>query len=220
MRWVWLWWLAQLWWCSKPAKCRSSDSCNLLKLQVQQAIKTKEAAREALAKRYSNFQLRRVLKIHAVVDEVLTVKVNLSCSTLCNPLTRFIFCLVLQEDIMTCLYSIGDNNSFLLYNRDPVDRMIEYLKKYFKPGDSSSDTSLSICMGQDGARLSHNHERCNQWVSVSVYGTFEKGQYHRANLSVSDQNLGDESEYLQCVLECYQSILVFFEEWSIMQKCI
>jgi len=32
-----------------------------------------------------------------------------------------------------CLYSIGDNNSFLTFNRDPVNKMIDYLTTYFKP---------------------------------------------------------------------------------------
>jgi len=32
-----------------------------------------------------------------------------------------------------CLYSIGDNNSFLTFNRDPVNKMIDYLTSYFKP---------------------------------------------------------------------------------------
>ena len=31
---------------------------------------------------------------------------------------------------------MGDNSSFLLFNRDPVDRMISYLKKYFGSGAS------------------------------------------------------------------------------------
>ena len=38
----------------------------------------------------------------------------------------------LQEDILRCLYSISDNNAFLLFNRDPVDRMIEYLRTHFQ----------------------------------------------------------------------------------------
>jgi hypothetical protein len=33
-----------------------------------------------------------------------------------------------EEVLLTALYSISDNNSFLLFNRDPIDRMIQYLK--------------------------------------------------------------------------------------------
>jgi len=42
-----------------------------------------------------------------------------------------------DDEIEWCLYSMGDNSSFLLFNRDPVDRMISYLKKYFGSGASS-----------------------------------------------------------------------------------
>ena len=38
-----------------------------------------------------------------------------------------------EEDLLRCLYSIADNNSFLAFSRDPVDRMIAYLKAYFRP---------------------------------------------------------------------------------------
>ena len=41
-----------------------------------------------------------------------------------------------DDEIEWCLYSMGDNSSFLLFNRDPVDRMISYLKKYFGSGAS------------------------------------------------------------------------------------
>jgi len=37
------------------------------------------------------------------------------------------------DEIKHCLYSIGDNNSFLLDNRDPVVKMIEMMTKDFKP---------------------------------------------------------------------------------------
>ena len=32
------------------------------------------------------------------------------------------------ESILTALYSISDNNSFLLFNRDPIVRVIDYLQ--------------------------------------------------------------------------------------------
>ena len=41
-----------------------------------------------------------------------------------------------DDEIEWCLYSMGDNSSFLVFNRDPVDKMILLLKKHF-----SSDTS-------------------------------------------------------------------------------
>ena len=36
-----------------------------------------------------------------------------------------------DDEIEWCLYSMGDNSSFLVFNRDPVDKMIMLLKKYF-----------------------------------------------------------------------------------------
>jgi len=36
-----------------------------------------------------------------------------------------------DDEIEWCLYSMGDNSSFLVFNRDPVDKMIFLLKKYF-----------------------------------------------------------------------------------------
>ena len=63
------------------------------------------------------------------------------------------------------MYSIGDNNSFLLYNRDPIDQMIGYLKKYFDPKSNVTQLSnLAISMGCGGARLTHSHERQYQYV--------------------------------------------------------
>lgn len=33
-----------------------------------------------------------------------------------------------EEEILQCLYSIADNNTFLTFNRDPIDRMLALLK--------------------------------------------------------------------------------------------
>lgn len=73
-----------------------------------------------------------------------------------------------QEDILRCLYSISDNNSFLLFNRDPVDCMIEYLHTYFRPDYAESGASLAISGGLAGARLTHNHERQFHYVLQSL----------------------------------------------------
>jgi hypothetical protein len=64
------------------------------------------------------------------------------------------------DDIHLCLYSICDNNSFLNSNRVPIDKVIDFLKTHFSPSSSSSqEYSLAIVKGQQGARLSHSHER-------------------------------------------------------------
>ena len=53
----------------------------------------------------------------------------------------------------------SDNNSFLNSNRVPIDKIIAYLQDFFEPSKIEKDYSLSIVSGQDGARLSHSHER-------------------------------------------------------------
>ena len=71
---------------------------------------------------------------------------------------------VSEENIEWCLYSIGDNSAFLVFNRDPVDQMIGYLTSNFPP-DLASDhpRSLSIRSGYKGARLSHPHSQQYQY---------------------------------------------------------
>ena len=64
-----------------------------------------------------------------------------------------------MEDIHLCLYSICDNNSFLNSNRVPVDKIIDFLTSHFAPGQIDDGYSLSIVSGEEGARLSHSHER-------------------------------------------------------------
>jgi len=63
-----------------------------------------------------------------------------------------------EETLENVFRSIGDNHNFLRWNRDPVDRMILNLQKYFHPNTVDPRFDLSIRFGQDGARLSHTHE--------------------------------------------------------------
>ena len=95
--------------------------------EVQQAIKTKEAAVKRLVRKFSN-------------DDIS------------------------EENIEWCLYSIGDNSAFLVFNRDPVDQMIGYLSTHF-PQDLPADhpRSLSIRSGYKGARLSYPHSQQYQY---------------------------------------------------------
>eukprot|EP00899_Mesostigma_viride_P025279 jgi/Mesvir1/5936/Mv00701-RA.2 len=72
------------------------------------------------------------------------------------------------DDLRTCLYSIGDNNSFLVSNRDPVDQMITYLTTFFSPDKFDPGSSLAIHGGREGARLTHNHERQYRYVLQSL----------------------------------------------------
>lgn len=72
---------------------------------------------------------------------------------------------VSDEDILWCLYSISDNNSYLLFNRDPIDRMMKYFTSYFKPDTYQQGYSLAIMGGRGGARLTHTHERYGSYVT-------------------------------------------------------
>ncbi|CEP13327.1 hypothetical protein [Parasitella parasitica] len=70
------------------------------------------------------------------------------------------------DEIRHCLYSIGDNNAYLRANRDPCEKMIQLLEKYFDP-ESCDDPeySLSIASGSQGHRLSHDHS--TQYIYVN-----------------------------------------------------
>eukprot|EP01091_Cochliopodium_minus_P017413 TRINITY_DN6814_c0_g1_i1.p1 TRINITY_DN6814_c0_g1~~TRINITY_DN6814_c0_g1_i1.p1 ORF type:complete len:608 (-),score=198.84 TRINITY_DN6814_c0_g1_i1:66-1844(-) len=64
-----------------------------------------------------------------------------------------------EEEIKWCLYSIGDNNSFLLFNTKPIEYMIFFLKKFFSPNNVEEGYSLEIYGGEGGSRLTHSHDR-------------------------------------------------------------
>jgi hypothetical protein len=74
-----------------------------------------------------------------------------------------------EDDIRLCLYSISDNNSFLNSNRKPITDCIALLEKYFYKGGGNPETTLSINEGQDGARLSHNHDTQYNYVLQSLH---------------------------------------------------
>ena len=64
---------------------------------------------------------------------------------------------IAADDIRLCLCSITDNRSFMRGNRDPVDRLIHYLKSVFSPEVEQPGSSLAICAGRGGSKLSHDH---------------------------------------------------------------
>nr|XP_052925766.1 uncharacterized protein EV422DRAFT_529271 [Fimicolochytrium jonesii]KAI8821128.1 hypothetical protein EV422DRAFT_529271 [Fimicolochytrium jonesii] len=72
------------------------------------------------------------------------------------------------DQIRQCLYSIGDNHAFLRVNRDPCDKMIEYLQTYFREDAMEDKFSLAIRAGRGGARLSHDHSKQYHYVLQSL----------------------------------------------------
>ncbi|KAK9490328.1 hypothetical protein V1508DRAFT_425197 [Lipomyces doorenjongii] len=73
-----------------------------------------------------------------------------------------------QDEIRQCLYSIGDNHSYLRSNKNPVEKMQKYLQQYFHPENIESEYTLAISSGRAGARLSHNHEKQYYYVNQSL----------------------------------------------------
>ncbi|KAI8977476.1 hypothetical protein BDF20DRAFT_875109 [Mycotypha africana] len=62
-----------------------------------------------------------------------------------------------KDEIERCLLSMSDNNAFLAANRDPCDKMLRYLQKYFNPTKHDHGYSLAIQAGRHGHRLTHSH---------------------------------------------------------------
>jgi len=75
---------------------------------------------------------------------------------------------ITDEEVLSCVYAISDNNTYLRFNRDPIDKMITYLTTYFSPSSIDGPYSLAIAAGRAGARLTHNHERQYHYVLQSL----------------------------------------------------
>mmetsp|Transcript_22073 Transcript_22073/g.28581 ORF Transcript_22073/g.28581 Transcript_22073/m.28581 type:complete len:625 (-) Transcript_22073:229-2103(-) len=73
------------------------------------------------------------------------------------------------DTIRLCLYSISDNKSYLNSNRLPIDRMLRYLETHFRPEVAVAGYDLSVTSGEDGARLTHSHERHYHFIHQSLY---------------------------------------------------
>eukprot|EP00008_Paramoeba_atlantica_P012106 CAMPEP_0201492800 /NCGR_PEP_ID=MMETSP0151_2-20130828/34790_1 /ASSEMBLY_ACC=CAM_ASM_000257 /TAXON_ID=200890 /ORGANISM="Paramoeba atlantica, Strain 621/1 / CCAP 1560/9" /LENGTH=605 /DNA_ID=CAMNT_0047879823 /DNA_START=73 /DNA_END=1890 /DNA_ORIENTATION=- len=74
-----------------------------------------------------------------------------------------------ENAIERCLDSIGDSNNYIVCNRDPVNRMIEYLTSLFSPNTPSDMISnLEIHYGSGGSKLSHSHSTQFEFVHQSL----------------------------------------------------
>jgi hypothetical protein len=60
------------------------------------------------------------------------------------------------EDILWCINSIADNNTFITLDRLPIDKMLQYLTTYFTP-QKGQCPSLAIYAGLEGSKLTHDH---------------------------------------------------------------
>ncbi|KAJ3785180.1 hypothetical protein GGU10DRAFT_387667 [Lentinula aff. detonsa] len=104
---------------------------------------------------------------------------------------------VSQETLRQCLYSIGDNHAFLRVNRDPCERMIDYLQEYFHPTQAKDPkNSLAIRSGKGGARLSHDHSKQYAYViqSLTLWKEILHDMFHLWSLAEEDL-LSDSISY-------------------------
>jgi len=101
-----------------------------------------------------------------------------------------------EEDIEWCLYSIGDNSSFLVFNRDPVDKMIDFLTiNFIESLDNDNKRSLAIRAGSRGARLSHSHSQQYQYALQSLT-LWREIQHDMFKLwCLAEEDLLDEGNY-------------------------
>lgn len=63
---------------------------------------------------------------------------------------------VSEDELLHCIYSISDNNSYLFFNRDPIDKAITYLTTFFSPTAIDGPYSLAIQSGAPRERASHD----------------------------------------------------------------
>ncbi|KAG0032839.1 hypothetical protein BGZ81_010001 [Podila clonocystis] len=113
------------------------------------------------------------------------------------------------DEIKVCLYSIGDNHSFLRTNRDPCDKMLRYLTMFFQPNTSEEGFSLAIRSGSQGARLTHDHETqywyinqtLNLWREIA-HEMFYLWMLSDQDMLDNDYRLRDTGQGLQRLQNC------------------
>jgi len=113
-------------------------------------------------------------------------------------LQRVYSCKLGPETLNLVISSISDNFSFLRSNRDPVDRLIFYLKKYFNPNvvPSVPEESLAIRGGKGGSKLTHSHETQYYFVLQSLTLWREiMGNFFKLWIAAEDDLLDERNSY-------------------------
>eukprot|EP00397_Hematodinium_sp_SG-2012_P017631 GEMP01018037.1.p1 GENE.GEMP01018037.1~~GEMP01018037.1.p1 ORF type:complete len:591 (+),score=90.84 GEMP01018037.1:22-1773(+) len=137
--------------------------------EVQRAIKKKEAAIKKLASEYASIRTRS--RNHRVGGQNWMQYLGLRSSVEEEEEDESNADDELTEDMVEqCIYSLGDHNTYLRFNREPCDRLIQYLKDEFRSDTPDTDPSLNLAIeaGHDGARLSHSHARQYAFVHQSL----------------------------------------------------
>ncbi|KAG9099250.1 hypothetical protein FRC06_005470 [Ceratobasidium sp. 370] len=149
---------------------------NQKQAEVQEMVKAKERAVEAIVAEYASGGTSGSAHLaagRATRDEIETDEAGPSLHhpagedkiSSPEPIT--------SDLLRQCIYSINDHSAFLRTARDPCQVMIGYLKKYFSPTkgsdyDKDGYPSLEIRDGWDGARLSHDHSKQYFYVLQSL----------------------------------------------------
>lgn len=75
--------------------------------------------------------------------------------------------LLTEGNVETIVSSISDHFAFQRFNREPCQRMIDYLKTYFNP-NTEKEWSLEIFRGRSGSCLTHSHRTQYTFVLQSM----------------------------------------------------
>ncbi|KAF9573733.1 hypothetical protein EC968_008133 [Mortierella alpina] len=154
-----------------------------------------EATKEITSDGKSRLQIQQEIRKKERAIEVLSRKYANSVLT--------------PDEIKVCLYSIGDNHSFLRTNRDPCEKMLKYLTKFFLPTSVEEGFSLAIQSGRQGARLTHNHETqywyinqtLNLWREIA-HEMFYLWMLSDDDMLNNDYRLRDTGQGLQRLQSC------------------
>ncbi|KAG8716218.1 hypothetical protein FRC08_009729 [Ceratobasidium sp. 394] len=149
----------------------SPNSTNINRATVQEMVREKGRATEAIIAEYSGGETSESA-FRATRDEIEKDRLQLSSGNPGaedktpppEPMT--------SDLLRQCIYSINDYNTFLRTTREPCEIMIGYLKKYFSPNGSGHERdeypSLTIKTGRDGAKLDHDHPKQYSYVLQSL----------------------------------------------------
>jgi hypothetical protein len=101
-----------------------------------------------------------------------------------------------EEQLVLVLNSLGDGNAYVAACRHPVDRMINYLKKYFDPNKHDAETSLAIASGREGSCLTHDHATQYKFVMQTLQLWREiQNQMFRLWLAADHDLLNERNPY-------------------------
>eukprot|EP00927_Polykrikos_kofoidii_P020502 TRINITY_DN1973_c0_g1_i1.p1 TRINITY_DN1973_c0_g1~~TRINITY_DN1973_c0_g1_i1.p1 ORF type:complete len:619 (-),score=149.34 TRINITY_DN1973_c0_g1_i1:305-2161(-) len=75
--------------------------------------------------------------------------------------------LLSEEEIDLIVSSVSDHFAFQRYNREPCERMLQFLREYFDPA-SDGGWSLEIFRGRGGSCLTNNHRTQYTFVMQSL----------------------------------------------------